>query len=81
MEAYENRLPHPFADFNEQGGGEWWFCLIARESNKELEIRILLDLLYGLFVGQAELVLNDHRADNYSSILAGLPWLDDSKLL
>lgn len=73
MEAFANSLPHPFSNLNEQKRGEWRFCGVAGESNKELEIRILLDLLHGLFVGQTEFVLDYHRADNHSGILGWTP--------
>ncbi len=53
--------PHAAADLDKQRRSKCLFLMKGLEANKVLEIRVLTDLHNGLFITQAELVLDNHR--------------------
>ena len=64
----KGRSAHAASDLHQQRWHKRYFALIPRQTDKELQIRILLDLLDRLLVTQAQLVLDDHRTDHQPCI-------------
>ncbi|MEQ1621436.1 MAG: hypothetical protein ABL919_08520 [Methylococcales bacterium] len=64
VEAFKNGFAHALADFNEQGRGKWLGGLVTRQSDKERQVRVFLDLLDGFDIRQSQLVLDDHSAND-----------------
>jgi hypothetical protein len=56
---------------DQQGRCKWHLHLKAWKAwkaNEVLQVRVLLNLRYGLFVTQAQFMFDDHRADDQASI-------------
>jgi hypothetical protein len=57
LKNLEHALPYPLADIDKQWGRKQCFYEV-------LWVGILLDLRYGLFIGEAKFVFDDHCAND-----------------
>ena len=71
VEHIKHGLPHALANLDQQGGRERRFPLIAGQTDEVLEIGVFLNLCNRFPIGKAQLVFDDHRPDDQSSVFGG----------